>query len=244
MNLRKRLSLGQRMRRDKLTDIRELIEVEQRQWGPRMRHIATLGEPMAGLGFTGVVVPNNEPTVAPASVSSQAEIPLYTINSSGTSTYMWIPAGNLRAPQSLRVWAGGTMTTAATTSTLLWTTRVGSATSAVGSASNVVMGSTGVMAPGSVNAGGIAGAAVTAAPWWYEAHLGIRTPGTAGTAIGFFNVELPCQAPVANTLTGMGGGFQFSFDMTGGTAWSIGITSSASATTGAQLQHMTIIAWD
>ncbi len=241
MNLRKRLSLGQRMRRDKLTDIRELIEVEQRQWGPRMRHIATLGEPMAGLGFAGVVVPNNEVVVAPASVSSQAEITLYTIASSGTGTWMWIPPGNLRAPQSLRVFAGGTMTTAATTSTLIWTTRVGSATA---SANNPVMGSTGVMAPGSVNAGGVAGAAVTAAPWWYEAHLGIRTPGTAGTAIGWFNVELPCQAPVVSTLTGMGGGFQFSFDMTVGTAWGIGITSSASATTGAQLQHMTIIAWD
>lgn len=242
MNLRKRLSLGQRIRRDKITDIRELIEIEQRQWGPRMRHISSLGTPMAGLGFTGVVVPNTEPVVAPASVSSLAgAINVYQMQSTGTSTWMYAPPGNIRAPQSWRVWAGGTMSTAATTSTLLWTTRVGSSAASV---TNPVMGSTAAMAPGSSTSNGATGASVTAAPWWYEAHLGIRTPGTAGTAVGMFNVDLPCQAPIANTATGLGGGFQFSFDMTAGMFWELNLTVSGSPTTGVQLQHFTIIAWD
>jgi len=238
MRLPKRLSLGDRMRRDKLTDIRELIELEQRKWGPRMRVIASTGEPMAGLGFTGVVVPNNEVVVAPASVSSQTEISLYSFASVGSNTFMYIPPGNFRAPQSWRIWAGGTFSTAATTSTLTWTTRIGTS-AASNPSTSASIGATGAMAASTT----VGATAVTAAPWWYEAHLGVRTPGTAGTAYGSFGIEMPINSPTLNTITGIAGG-SVTLDTTQGAYWSIGITSSASATTGAQLQHLTIVAWD
>jgi hypothetical protein len=242
-----RLSLAQRVKRDKITDmkeLRELMEHEMRNWGPRMRYISSMGEPTAGLGFTGVVVPNNEVVVSPASVSSQAEISLYSFASVGANTWMYIPPGNFRAPQSWRVWAGGTFSTGATTATLIWTTRLGTSNASAPNASASI-GATGAMAPGSVSAGGVAGASVTAAPWWYEAHFTVRSPGTSGTAIGWFDVELACQSPPANTMTGMGGtGATITLDTTQGAYYSIGITSSASATTGAQLQALTIVAWD
>lgn len=244
MGLRQRLSLGQRIRRDRITDLRELKEVEQRQWGRRMREIASLGEPMAGLGFTGVVVPNNELITYPASVSSQAEVNLYTNASSGASTWMWIPPGTFRSPQSFRVWAGGTYSTSATTATMTWTTRIG--TNAAAASSNASIGATGAMAPGSVVGGGIAAASATAFPWWYEAHLMVRSPGTTGTCIGMFEVEMACQSPAINTLTGIGatGSVTVTLDTTQGAFWDVSIIGSASPTTGAQLQQMTIVAWD
>lgn len=241
MSLLKRLSLGQRVRRDKITDLRELVELEQRQWGPRLRHISSLGEPMAGLGFAGAAVPNNEVVVSPASVSSQTEISLYTLASTGASTWMYIPTGNFRSPQGWRIWAGGTFSTGATTTTLTWTSRLGISTTA---SANASIGATGPMAPGSVIGGGVAATAASAFPWWFEGHFTVRSPGTAGTAIGAFNIELACQSPASNTLTGMGGGASFTLDTTQGAFVCLDITSSASPGTGAQLQQMTIVAWD
>lgn len=247
MSLRKRLSLGQRVKRDKITDARELqelMEYEMRDWGPRMRYVRSMGDPVAGLGFTGVVVPNNEPVVAPASVSSQAEISLYSFASVGSNTWMYIPSGQFRAPQSWRIWAGGTFTTAATTSTLAWTSRLGT-NNASNPSTSASFGATGAMAGSTTVAGGTAAVAITAGPWWYEGHVTVRSPGTAGTAFGSFNVEMALNSSTAptGTINGMAAG-SVTLDTTQGAYYSIGITSSASATTGAQLQALTIVAWD
>ena len=74
----------------------------------------------------------------------------------------------------------------------------------------------------------------------------VRSPGTTGTGIGMFNVEMAQNSPAANTTTGIAsnGSAGFTLDTTQGAYWSIGITGNASPTTGAQLQHMTIVAWD
>lgn len=247
MSLRKRLSLHQRIRRDKVFDIRELrelVEYEMRDWGPRMRLVKSLGEPTMGLGFAGIVVPNNEVVSTPASVSSQTEISIMgTLASTGASTWMYIPPGNFRAPQSWRIWASGTYSTGATTTTITWTTRMGTTTTA---SSNASIGATGAMAPGSVNVGGT-GASVTAVPWWYEAHLTITKPGTTGTALGSFNIAMPTGAnPSTNTLSAVAGtgSAGITVDTTQGAFWNIGITSSASPTTGVQLQQFMIVAWD
>jgi hypothetical protein len=51
----------------------ELLEIEQRQWGPGTRFINRTGVPAARLGFAGTVVSNNAPATNLTSTSATSE---------------------------------------------------------------------------------------------------------------------------------------------------------------------------
>lgn len=229
-----------RMRKEDKIDLFEslgggdLLTAEQRMWGPRMRVIKAMGTPTAGLGFTGPPVPNAEMDQTPAAVTSTSETSLYTLASTGSNTFMWIPAGNFRAPQAWLVWAAGVFTTGAAGQTFTWTTRIGTSTT---TASNASLGATGAVNPN-------AGATITAGTWNYMGLMVVRTPGTSGTAVGSFNITMGTTATATTSVQALAGiTAAATLDCTQGAFWSIDTTLSAT-TASTQITEMLILAAD
>lgn len=219
-------------------DLLELMQHERGTWGKRMRTIKSMGEPTALLGgLSGPPVPNAEPVTVPAAVTTTtARAALFTLTSTGSQSWNWVPAGNTRSPQSWIVWASGTATTT-TSSTVGWTTAVGQTQINQTSAdTNNVLAANGALTPGfngTVN-------------WNYRGHATITAPGTTGTVKGSHEVQMSNNAAGSgtNTVTGVGGvAAGTTLDTTQGFFWGLDLTNSTTANS-VQLIQFVILSLD
>lgn len=230
-------------------DILKLAGMEQRGWAPRMRKIKNSDVPIAGLGFAAPFYPNAEPTVAATSWTWTATTETCIINASTTppslttlaSNTLWcqIPPGSLRAGCALRVLGCGIFSTTVASTTLTWTSRVGSSTTL---ASNATLGATGAMNPNT-------GATITAGLWWYEAHGTVRATGSGTTASMVSHATVGMTTTAGGTwtspgvITGMSGNSTATFDSTLANNFLIDNTASAAAGS-TQLTQFMLAAWD
>lgn len=212
-------------------DIDELIDLEQQDWALRDRRLRASGVPIAGLGFSAPIIPNMEILNVPTAVATTGESNLYSISGSN-SAFAQIPAGTLRAPQTLRITASGLVTTTSS-GTEKFTTRIGTSATIT---NNVSLGATGAITLGS---------SITNALWYYDATATVLTMGTSGTITSTSIVDFSAQAAgsVTSTNTGMSGNTTGTVDMTVAQAW--GITASGGNTgCSCQITQFTLIAWD
>lgn len=214
--------------------IDELMGVEAREWTRRSR---ALQGPIAGLGFTGAVTPNIEPTVGPSAVTGgTTEVNLYTPATSSNSAWSLLPIGVLREPQTFRVIAAGTVTSSGAAQTLGFGLRIGTSATAT---TNAPLGQTGP----------IALASTITAPWWLEANVTVLTIQPGGTAIGSMHVDVGQQATTgfvgSNTVnTGLSPGtITATFDATQQQGVVITLLPSASGVS-VSLKQFLLVAWD
>lgn len=215
-------------------DLNEAITLEAREWVTRSRAIR---DPIAGLGFTGVVTPNTEPTVAPSAITGgTVEANLYTPATTSNAAWALLPIGVIRAPQAYRIMAAGTITSSGAAQTCGFGMRLGTSATAT---TNAPFGQTGP----------ISLASTITAPWWFEGHITILTEQPGGTAIGHHVVHIGQQANTGfvgsnSTNDGMSPGtIVATFDSTQQQGVVITVLPSAAGVS-VTLKQFMLVAWD